>query len=295
MFATNQRKAVLALVVAAFIFGSSFVVVKWALDDIEPLAFVGWRFLLGAVVLAVLKLPTGRLLWRDGLLAGIALFAGYSLQTAGLVFTSASNSALITGLYVVFTPLLVTFFTRRMPSPWVLSGTIGAFAGVVLLTGVDDLSFKTGDLLTLGCAVAFAVHIVILSRTSRHHQLVPFTTVQLLTTGVLALVASAMFEESPGFPEASVWPEILITALGVSVGAFLLQVWSQGQLGASTAAVILAGEPVFAVATAWLVLDEQLTSRGWLGAFLIVAAMYVVITRQRDEASLEAEAISPAH
>jgi drug/metabolite transporter (DMT)-like permease len=86
---------VLALVVAAFLFGATFVVVKSALDGIEPLAFVAWRFLIAAVILATLALPKGRTIWRHGTVVGTALFAGFSLQTAGLQHTSASNSALI--------------------------------------------------------------------------------------------------------------------------------------------------------------------------------------------------------
>jgi drug/metabolite transporter (DMT)-like permease len=86
---------VLALVVAAFLFGATFVVVESALDGIEPLAFVAWRFLIAAVILATLALPKGRTIWRHGTVVGTALFAGFAAQTAGLQHTSASNSALI--------------------------------------------------------------------------------------------------------------------------------------------------------------------------------------------------------
>lgn len=284
----------MALLVAAFLFGASFVTVKSALDDIGPLGFVGWRFGLGALILAAIGLPRTRAIWRDGALAGLALFAGYALQTGGLVFTSASNSALITGLYVVFTPFIVMFFSRRLPSPWVIAGAALAFAGVILLTGVEDFSFQTGDLLTFGCAIAFAVHIVLLSRTARRHPIVPFTAVQLAVTSTLAFGAALAFE-SVSVPGGDVWPEIIITAVGVSVVAFMLQVWSQRVLGASTAAIILTGEPAFAVATAWLVLDERLTTGGWVGAALITVAMMVVVSKQRDDASRAAEAVSAGH
>jgi drug/metabolite transporter (DMT)-like permease len=295
VFATRESRAVVALLGAAFLFGATFVVVKSALDSMAPLAFVAWRFSIGALLLATLAIPKGRDLWLHGALAGSALFAGYSLQTLGLEQTSASNSALITGLYVVFTPFLAAFFSRRAPSPWVVGGAAAAFAGVALLTGVDGLALDAGELLTLGCAVAFATHIVLLARYARHHPVIPFTTVQLTVTAVLAIVASWILEGGPGAPDRSVWAALALTAVGVTVGAYLLQIWSQTVIGAATAAIVLSAEPAFGVATAWVVLGERLSLQGWVGAGLIVGAIYLVVTRQRDEESRDAESVSPAH
>lgn len=292
---SRQNRAVIALVAAAFLFGATFVVVKSALDAIEPLSFVAWRFAIGAVVLATLAVPKGKSLWLDGSLAGLALFAGYALQTLGLQFTTAGKSALITGLYVVITPFLAAVFIRRAPSPWVVFGAAAAFAGVFLLTGLDSLSLETGDLLTVGCAFAFAAHIVALSQFAHRHPVVPFTTVQLAVTGVLSTALAWAFESGPFIPDRSVWPAIALTALGVTVGAYLLQIWSQTIVGPGTAAIVLSAEPVFGVATAWIVLEERLGAQGWVGAGLIVGAIYLAVTRQRDESSREAEAVTPAH
>ena len=112
-----------------------------------------WRFLLGAVVLALFALPRGKEIWWHGTVAGVALFSGYSFQTAGLTETSASNSALITGLYVVITPFLAALFARRNPSLWSVGGAALSFGGLILLTGTDGLSLQRGDLLTLACAL----------------------------------------------------------------------------------------------------------------------------------------------
>jgi drug/metabolite transporter (DMT)-like permease len=286
---------VAALVAASFLFGATFVVVKSALDDIGPLSFIAWRFLIGALVLLPLALPRGSAIWRHGVLAGMALFAGYALQTAGLQFTSASNSALITGLYVVFTPFLAALFSRRRPSGWVVVGAMVAFIGVYLLTGVDSLSLGPGDLLTVGCAVAFAFHIVALARYAHLHPVVPFTGVQILITTALAFPASWIFEGGPSLPGRSVWVALAITGIGVTAGAFLLQIGAQRVVGAATAAVVLAAEPAFGVATGWVVLDERLTIAGWVGASLIVVAIYLVVTKQRDPASREAESVTVAH
>jgi drug/metabolite transporter (DMT)-like permease len=294
MFRSDRSRAVLALLAASFVFGATFVVIKSALEQVPPLTFVAWRFLLGAAVLALFALPRGKQIWWHGTVAGVALFSGYAFQTAGLTETSASNSALITGLYVVITPFLAALFARRNPSWWSAGGAALSFAGLVLLTGAGGLSFERGDLLTLACAFSFALHIVALSRLARHHPVVPFTTVQLTVTTVLAFPA-ALLIEGPVQPPSSVWGALLLTGLGASAGCFVLQIWAQTVVGATTAAVVLAAEPAFAVATAWVVLSERLTLAGWAGAGLILLAIYIVVTRQGDRASVEAEAVTPAH
>ncbi|MEX1133467.1 MAG: DMT family transporter [Acidimicrobiia bacterium] len=294
MLSSDRSRAVLALLAAAFVFGATFVVIKTALEDYPPVAFVAWRFLLGALALSLFAFPRGKQIWLHGSIAGLALFTGYALQTSGLAFTGAANSALITGLYVVITPFLSAVFAKRPPSWWIMGAAALSLAGLVLLTGTNDLTFQRGDLLTLGCSFAFALYILVLSRFARHHPVVPFTTVQLAVTAALAFPLSYAFE-SPGLPPSTVWGALALTALGVSAGAYILQVWAQTIVGANTTAVVLAAEPAFGVATAWVVLGERLTLAGWAGALLILVAIYVVITKQTDPASIEAEAVTPTH
>jgi drug/metabolite transporter (DMT)-like permease len=289
----RPRLAYLALGLAAFLFGSTFVVIKEAVEILPPLAFVGWRFLLGAAVLAALGRPRGRAVWRDGLLAGALLFAGYALQTVGLAHTSASNSGLITGLYVVLTPLLAGLVARRAPGLLISGGALLALIGLTLLTLGDGLRLQKGDLLTVGCAVSYAAHIVYLSRVARRHRVVPFTAVQLLVTAVGGLATSALLEGLP-LPPAGSWPALLITGLAVSAGAFLIQVWSQTIIGPSRTAIILAGEPAIAAAVAAIVLGERLSVRGWVGAALILGGIYLALAGG-EEPLPTAEALTPAH
>lgn len=289
-----RARAVTALIGAAFLFGATFVVIKSAIDEISPISFVAWRFLIGAVVLIAISVPRGRTIWRDGAIAGTALFLGYSLQTSGLSLTSASNSALITGLYVVFTPFLAALFHRYRPGIWSIGGAAVAFVGLVLITGPTGLRLGEGDLLTLGCAMAFAIHIVALSQLASRHPVIPFTAVQLAVTAVLAFPAALLFE-GLAIPDRSVWGALLLTGIGVSVGAFVLQIWAQTIVGPTTAAVVLAAEPAFGVATAWVVLGDSLDAPGWVGAFLIFSAIVIVITKQKDKTAIQAEALTAAH
>lgn len=282
------------MVIAAFLFGTTFVVVKEAVADIAPIAFVGWRFLIGAAALLVLSFPTKARLWRDGLIAGGWLFAGYAFQTAGLRHTSAGNSALVTGLYVVLTPLMVAAWNRARPSPWVVTGTVVGFIGLSLLTLDDQFRLGSGDLLTLACALGFAGHITFLSRVASRHPVVPFTAVQLGVTAVAGLAYSAAFEGIP-VPAGSQWWPIIATGLAVSAAAYLLQVWAQTRVGPARTAVLLTLEPVFALAVAAVVAGERLDARGWLGAILILGAVQLVLAKEPRSPAVEAEAISPAH
>jgi drug/metabolite transporter (DMT)-like permease len=290
----RTTQAGLALTGAAFLFGSTFVVIKDAVAEFPPINFVAWRFLLGGFALAILSIPRGRQLWRDATVTGLLLFLGYAAQTVGLTTTSASNSALITGLFVIVTPLLAAALAKRSPGGWVVVGAVVAFMGVVLLTANEGLRLRSGDLLTLLCAGAFAGHIVALARFAPRHPVIPFTAAQVLVTAALAFPAAALLEGAR-VPTSREVPALLLTALGVSAGAFLLQIWAQTVIGPARTGILLTLEPAFGVATAAVVLGERLTSTGWLGAALIVAAIYLVVTRGEEASEIETEAISAAH
>ncbi len=289
-----NRAAYAALIVAAVLFGTTFVVVKDTVSAFPPLAFVGWRFVIGAGVLLLLAFPRSARIWQDGTIAGLWLLAGFAFQTAGLVTTGASNSALITGLYVVLTPVLGALWRRRLPTSWVVIASVLALIGMALLTVTEDFTVGAGDVLTLMCAVGFAGHIVYLSIAAHRHPVIPFTAVQLAVTGLGGLLLSALFEGLPT-PTDREWPALIVTGVGVSAIAFLLQVWAQTRVGADRAAIVLTAEPVFGVLAAAVLIGERLTISGWVGAALIMAAIQLVLARDDAAVELEAEAISPAH
>lgn len=290
----TDRPAAVALVGAAIVFGVTFVVVKDAIEDLPPFNFVGWRFLLGAIALLAIARPRGRAVWRDGIIGGLLLVAGFGFQTEGLLTTGAANSGLITGLYVVLTPILAAAWNRLQgPSrinPRVVAGTAIAFGGFYLLT--EGFQPEIGDLLTVGAAVAFAAHIVFLSHLAHRHDLMGFTALQLGVTSVGAFAIAAV-KEGLEVPGSEVFGALLLTGLGASAGGFLLQIWAQSRVGASTAAIVLALEPAFAAGTAAIVTGTTLSARGWVGAGLILAAIFVVLQATAGEPEMEEGATSP--
>jgi drug/metabolite transporter (DMT)-like permease len=287
--------AALALAFAALLFGASFVVVKDAVATLPPVGFVGWRFAVGAAVLLAISPPRQRTTIVTGVRAGLLLFTGYALQTRGLVDTTASNSGLVTGLYVVLTPLLAAGFARRRPHGLVMLGAAVAFVGLAVLTVTAGFRLHGGDLWTIGGAIAYAGHILYLSRVAHRLPVIAFTGVQLAVTAVLGLAVSAIFE---GFalPDSDSLIAVIGTGVVVSAGAFLIQVWSHTILGPSRTALILSLEPAFAALTGAVVLGERLGWRGLGGGALILTGIYVVLAGTGPEDDLPAaEAISAAH
>ena len=267
-------QADVALVVAAFFFGTTFLVVQDAVEDAEPLPFLAARFLIGGAVLGLLARgrpgTPGEL--RHGVAAGAALLAGYVLQTVGLQYTSPSTSAFITYLLVVFVPLLTFVALHRRPHPLTVVGLALAVAGLVLLTGGADMSFGRGEVLTLGCAVAFAAHIVILGETAGRHDAIRMTCVQVTTVGLACLSAGAL-NGGLGMPAtalgAAAFTGVFATAL-----AFFAMVWAQRVVSPSRAALILLMEPVFAALISW-VTGDPLTAGAVAGGVLILTAVVV--------------------
>jgi drug/metabolite transporter (DMT)-like permease len=275
----------LALIAATIAYGSTFVVVQNALDDVTPAGFILLRFTIGTVALAPFALRRGfrrpgvvttrRHFTQAAVAFGVVGFVGYWFQNAGLERTSTSNSAFITGLFVVFTPLIEIVVTRHPPEPRVLVAVGVSVFGLYLLTGAS-LDIGAGDALTLGCAFFFAIWIVLGSAFSQWFDPVALTAAQM---GVLALCAlPAAMVSGVGHVTADVIGAALLTGVVCSAIAFSLQLWGQRSVGASRAAVILMFEPVVAGFVGYLV-GERLGVTGYVGAFVILAGILIAESR----------------
>jgi drug/metabolite transporter (DMT)-like permease len=272
---SGRWKADLALVATAFLFGVTFVVVQEGVEDAEPFPFLAVRFLIGLAVLAPFAVgrPRSPHLWRDGALAGLALGAGYVLQTTGLQYTTPSVSAFITYMAVVFVPIIVTIIFRRPPQPSTVVGVVVSVVGLVLLTGGVGGAFGRGEWLTLGCAFCFAVHIVILSRVAPRHDTVTLTAVQIAVV-MIGCGVVGLFAGGYGLGPAA-WAAALATGIGATAVAFLLQTGAQKVVSPNRAVLVLLLEPVFA-ALLGAILGERLGWRGALGGILILVSVVVV-------------------
>ncbi len=278
---SRHWRAELALVAVAFIWGATFVVVKQALADVSTFLFLGMRFTLAAVLLALAL--SGRLgraraeEWRGGLLCSGLLFLGYALQTTGLRLTTASKSAFITGLYIVLVPLLGSLVQRVVPRPWELGGAALATAGTALLTaggaGGMDLRLNAGDMLTAACAVAFAAHLLAVERYSRRMDYERLSLYQVAGVAGLSWLAAGTVETPRVEWSQALLFALLATALLATALSFLLYTWAQRHTSATKAALIFALEPVFAGVLAWAVSGEEWGAGSLGGAALILAGI----------------------
>jgi drug/metabolite transporter (DMT)-like permease len=264
-----------ALVGVTAIWGSTFVVVKDAVEKMPVADFLTWRFGFAALVMLALRprsvAALGRTGRRNGFLVGLALGTGYLLQTLGLQHTSAAVSGFITGMFVVLTPLGAAVLLRKPPGRSAWGAVAVATIGLGLLS-LHGFSVGAGELLTLGCAAAFALHIVGLGEWAQHHDAFGLAVVQLLTTAVLCAIVAV-----PGGlavpPDASVWGALALTALAATALAFVVQTWAQAHLAPTRAAVIMTMEPVFSGIFAVSVAGEHLGLRALTGAVLVLGAM----------------------
>lgn len=288
--------ATLALVGATAVWGGTFVVVQGAVERMPVLPFLFWRFALAAVALwavsprTVLALDPERR--RHGLLLGLMLGAGYVLQTFGLQHTTATAAGFITGMFVVFTPMLGWLVLGQPPTRAVWVGGALALVGLGLIS-LNGLSIGLGDLLTLGCALAFAGHIVGLGQWSTPQDAHALTVLQLAVVALMCLIASPLQGGLMLPPDGQVWAAIVFLALAATALAFLAQTWAQSHLPATRAAIVLTLEPVFAGVFGVTVGGDELTARLVAGGLCILAAMYVVELAPRLRRRDPAELVSP--
>lgn len=270
--------AVGALVAVTAVWGSTFVVVKDAIERMPVLDFLTWRFAIAALAMLALRpravVRLGRAGRREGIWLGLALGAGYVTQTFGLAHTSASVSGFITGLFVVFTPLLAALLLRRAVGRVAWSAVALATVGLGLLS-LHGFAIGFGEALTVLTAVAFAAHIVGLGEWSAGRDPVGLAVVQLLVVVALCAVpALATGLAVP--PDAEVWGALALTALAGTAAAFLIQTWAQAHLSPTRTAVVLTMEPVFAGIFGVLVAHDRFGPRTAAGAVLVLAAMLLV-------------------
>jgi drug/metabolite transporter (DMT)-like permease len=266
-----------SLLGVAAVWGLTFVMVKEALEASGPLTFLALRFALAAAVLAPLLLARrGRLLTRAaaaGGLVGLFLFAGYALQTAGLQFTTASKAGFITGLSVVAVPTIGALVGHRLPAPATAAGVGLAATGLGLLSLREAAAVQVGDLLVLGCALAFALHILVLGAVAPRFDVLELTTWQIGAVAVLTTAGAALFERPTVEQVGLILPAAAFTGLFATVAAFYLQTQAQRFTTPTHTALIFSTEPVFAGLFGYLLAGERLDAQALLGCGLILAGM----------------------
>lgn len=271
--------ALVALLLITAIWGWTFVPVKEAMAEVGPFWFLALRFSL-AFLCALPLLRRGDPPWREAFLLGLFLFGGYFFQTWGLRYTTAQKSGLITGLSVVLVPVVAHFLGERVSLRMGL-GVVLAGLGVALLAlggegGLEGSLF--GDVLTVVCAVSFAVYIALLARYAKAKALGPLLPLQLLVVAGLSFVGAGAAGEVRWPLSGRVWQALALTGALASALAYYVLAWAESRTSATKAAVILAMEPVFAAFFGWLLLGERLSLVQLVGALFVLSGVLGVST-----------------
>ena len=265
----------LLLVAVTAVWGWTFVVVQDAISVYGVIPFLAVRFVLAGAALTPIyaaKLTRRSLIVGGGI--GVVLAAGYLFQTTGLLFTSPTNSGLITGLFVVFAPLADRLLFGANLSRQVVLAVALSLVGMVLLAGGGPEGANWGDLLTLLCAAALGLHIALLSRYAASHDAGALTLAQILSMALLFFIVWPFFA-TVSLPPSEVWVALLVTGVLASAGAFLVQTTVQQHIPAARTAIILTMEPVFAALFGYWLAGDRLVAVQILGAVMILSALVI--------------------
>jgi len=284
----RDLRADFALAAITLVWGSTFIVNQKIVAYEPPFAFLAFRFALGALVLllATRRHPRTPGIHSDALLLGLILGAGMAFQMSGQTLTSASKAAFITGLSVPLTPVIAFYRTRRVPGFGNLAGVVLAASGFGLLTWPRGSGpVNRGDLIVLGCALAWAFYIVENAQRAPRHGPLLFSALQVavasLTMGALAFffrlarpgLAYTSVETRPLVFDREFWIAVGYMTVFATLLSFTVQTWAQARMTATHAAIIFALEPVWAAILAAIILAERLGAKGLAGGALVIAGI----------------------
>lgn len=281
---------IILLLSVSVVWGSTFAIMKNSLGRIDVNSFLAWRFILAAVIMAILRPQSFRHLTPGfvlrGVFAGSLLGAGYIFQTFGLTLTTVAKTGFITGLYAVFTPLIAALFFqhRILKIQWAAVGLATIGMGILSLHG---FSIGLGEFLVLVGALCFALHFIGLSRWSPGRDAYALTMIQMATVGILAFIGSL----KSGFHiphDHGVWAVVIYSAVLASAFAFIIQTWAQSFMSATTVAVVLTMEYIFAAIFGIVLAHESLTWRTVVGGLCMTVGLYLVILFDDNSGSLSA-------
>jgi len=282
----KRLRADIGLTFCTVLWGSTFVVVKNSLDHSSVFLFLALRFSLAGILMALRRPRVFFSIEREEIFAGLRLgffmFAGYAFQTAGLQYTSASNSGFVTGSSVVLVPLLFGIFWGHRLTAWVYAGALAAGFGLYCLTipveGVAHLN--KGDVLTFVAAGSYAVHIILVSEYTKQHSVSALSVLQVIACAGMAwimtgIAAAIRWQPVRFIPSWSLVIGISICAVFATAVAFSIQLWAQQYTTPGHAAILFTLEPVFAVLTSYLFLGERLALRAIFGAAFVLAGILI--------------------
>lgn len=275
----TERSAIIATVFISACWGIAFMFTKWGLREMDTYTFLFLRFSIASLLCALIFFQQLKdINWRvikAGAFAGSMLTIVLILQTEGLRFTTASNSALITGLYLVLTPLFLAVTQKIRIAKYSLIGSVIAFAGLYLLTQYNFQAANFGDFLTLLCSFGCVAHILAVDATAKRSPVILLALVQFATVAICTGAVSLLTQQPSFHYSQEAWGSIFFTAIFATIIAFGIQIAVQRVLDPTRAGIIFALEAVFGTFFGWWLGNEMMSGTAFAGACLMVGGMVV--------------------
>lgn len=273
----------LALLTAAVIWGSSFIVMKDAVADVPVFQLLAIRFTLAGLLLAILFLKrlmrSGKALLRHGAVCGGLLFCAYTTQTFGLMTTTPGTNAFLTAVYCVIAPFMSWGFYRKRPTVYNWAAAVLCIAGIGLISLSENLTIGTGEALTLLSGVFYALHIMALSHFGERDDPIALTIVQFAVVAALSWGCTLLLDRGAAFPAPVIWPQLLYLTVFATAATLVLQSVGQSRTPPSQSAILLSLESVFGVLFSVLLGREELTLKLSCGFALIFISVLVSETQ----------------
>lgn len=272
-----MRRAEVTLLLIAAIWGTTFALLRDTMRVLHPFELMALRFSLATILLGAVywkRLVPIRAAWlKDGLWLGVWLTLGYLTQVMGLLSISASRSAFITSTYVVFTPFVAWIALRSRPALGEFLAVAIVFAGLSRFSADARVGFGPGEIWTLGCALSFAIQMVVTHIVAKRGDPIALSVVQM---GVGAVVGWVLVAARGGIrpPMSEVpWGVLLYLAAVATALVIALQTWALPRTTSVKAALLFSTEPIFAAAFAMAFFGERMTGREYLGAALVMVGV----------------------
>lgn len=278
----QELKADLVLLSVTLVWGISFPIMSTVLKHTGPYTFLALRYLTAGIILSVFIFRKfkniNRKTIKAGLLIGLALFLGCILQTVGLVYTTASKSGFLTGLNVIFVPMLIAIIYKKVPDFKSIIGVLLSVVGLATMSLDGSMSMNFGDTLTIISALAFAVQILLVDKYARDVDIVVMSCIQMFVIGILSFIPAVAIEGLK-FPVTKVTiGSILFTAIFCSIYAFGMQNKMQPYTKPTHAAIIFLAEPVFSAIFS-VFIGDRLTGKTLAGCLFILLGMVIINTK----------------
>lgn len=280
-------KALICMILATLLFGSSFVVTKGATDSIPTYALTASRMYIGSISLAIIFFRRLKDIKKEIVIKGFILSIFYSLgmilQTFGIKYTSAGRSAFLTAAYCIFMPFLEWMILKNKPKGKNLLASLVCFIGIGLVALTESLTIDKGDIFTLLCSICFALYILYNGKFAKDNDIILLNIFLLFFSGIIATVLSIFNESIPN--EIGLNSILAILYLAIMCGAFplVLQTNSQKDLSPTLITIICGFEAVFASVFSLIFLKETATIRCFIGYVLIFSSVFVGVIEKKNK------------